>query len=107
MKLLAGAVTPDPGSEIWAYGHQVTISRPHDAAALGISIIYQELTLCPNLSVAENIYLGRELNRGGIANRSQMVADTRCVLSHLGPFTTDLAPVPSLSQPERQLGVLS
>src|SRR5258708_14656156 len=74
MKILAGAVTPDPGSEIWAYGHQVTISWPQDAAALGISIIYQELSLCPNLSVAENIYLVRELNRDVIANLSRIEA---------------------------------
>src|SRR5580692_4803917 len=103
MKILAGAVTPDPGSEIWAYGHQVTISRPQDAAALGISIIYQELSLCPNLSVAENIYLGRELNRGGIANRSQMVAETRGVLTRLGSSINALAAVSSLSLSERQL----
>ena len=65
MKILAGAVTPDSGSEIWAVGRRVTINRPQDAAALGISIIYQELSLCPNLSVAENIYLGRELSHAG------------------------------------------
>ena len=103
MKILAGAVTPDPGSEIWAYGRQVTISRPQDAAALGISIIYQELSLCPNLSVAENIFLGRELNRGGIANRSQMVAETRGVLTRLGSSINALAAVSSLSLSERQL----
>jgi ribose transport system ATP-binding protein len=103
MKILAGAVTPDPGSEIWAYGHQVTISRPQDAAALGISIIYQELSLCPNLSVAENIYLGRELNRGGVANRSQMVAETRGVLTRLGSSINAVAAVSSLSLSERQL----
>src|SRR6201993_5182018 len=41
MKILAGAVTPDTGSEIWAFGRRVSINRPQDAAALGISIIYQ------------------------------------------------------------------
>ena len=66
MKILAGAVAPDPGSEIWAFGRQVTIHRPQDAATLGISIIYQELSLSPNLSVAENIYLGRELSHAHI-----------------------------------------
>src|ERR1700730_9458378 len=41
MKILAGAVTPDSGSEIWAFGRRVTIRTPQDAAAIGISIIYQ------------------------------------------------------------------
>ena len=61
-------------SEIWAFGRQVTIRTPEDAAALGISIICQELSLSPNLSVAENIYLGRELSRGWIVDRSKMVS---------------------------------
>jgi ribose transport system ATP-binding protein len=103
MKILAGAVTPDTGSEIWAFGRRVSIHRPQDAAALGISIIYQELSLCPNLSVAENIYLGRELNHRGIANRAEMVAGARSVLARLGSSIKALAPVSSLSLSERQL----
>jgi ribose transport system ATP-binding protein len=103
MKILAGAVTPDTGSEIWAFGRRVTIHRPQDAAALGISIIYQELSLCPNLSVAENIYLGRELSHSGITKLSQMVAGTRSVLARLGSSIKALAPVSSLSLSERQL----
>ncbi len=50
MKILAGAVTPDPGSEIWAFGRQVTIRTPQDAAAIGLSIIYQELSALTYLS---------------------------------------------------------
>src|SRR5580704_696638 len=103
MKILAGAVTPDPGSEIWAFGRQVTIRTPQDAAAIGISIIYQELSLCPNLSVAENIYLGRELSVGGIVNRSQMIAGARSVLARLGSTINALGSVSSLSIAERQL----
>jgi ribose transport system ATP-binding protein len=103
MKILAGAVTPDTGSEIWAFGRRVSINRPQDAAAVGISIIYQELSLCPNLSVAENIYLGRELSHSGIADRAQMVAGARSVLARLGSSINALAPVSSLSLSERQL----
>ena len=103
MKILAGAVTPDTGSEIWAFGRRVTINRPQDAAALGISIIYQELSLCPNLSVAENIYLGRELSHRGIVNRAQTLAGARSVLARLGASIKALAPVSSLSLSERQL----
>jgi ribose transport system ATP-binding protein len=61
------------------------------------------ISLCPNLSVAENIYLGRELSVGGIVNRSQMVAGARSVLARLGSFINALAPVSSLSIAERQL----
>jgi ribose transport system ATP-binding protein len=103
MKILAGAVAPDPGSEIWAFGRQVTIHRPHDAATLGISIIYQELSLSPNLSVAENIFLGRELSRASIVNRSKMLAGARTVLNRLGSSINASCPVSSLSIAERQL----
>lgn len=103
MKILAGAVIPDPGSEIWAFGRQVTIRTPQDASAIGISIIYQELSLSSNLSVAENIYLGRELSRGWIVDRSKMVSGARKVLTRLGSSISASAPVSSLSIAERQL----
>src|ERR1700730_14189524 len=97
MKILAGAVIPDPGSEIWAFDRQVAIRTPQDAAALGISIIYQELSLSPNLSVAENIYLGRELSRGWMVDRKKMVSGARKVLTRLGSSINALAPLSSLS----------
>jgi ribose transport system ATP-binding protein len=103
MKILAGAVAPDPGSEIWAFGRQVTIHRPQDAAGLGISIIYQELSLSPNLSVAENIYLGRELSRVCLVNRSKMIVGARNVLNRLGSSINAASPVSTLSIAERQL----
>jgi len=60
MKILSGAYRPDPGGEIRIEGKPVRIDGPLGGRAAGISIIYQELSLAPNLSVAENIYLGRE-----------------------------------------------
>jgi len=65
MKILSGAYQADPGGEIRIAGQRVPTFDPATAKALGIAVIYQELSLCPNLSVAENIYLGRELRRGG------------------------------------------
>src|SRR5580765_1939441 len=56
MKILSGAYRPDPGSEIRIDGKPVQINGPLGGRAAGISIIYQELSLAPNLSVAENIY---------------------------------------------------
>ena len=61
MKILSGAYRPDPAGEIRIEGKPVRIEGPLGGRAAGISIIYQELSLAPNLSVAENIYLGREL----------------------------------------------
>src|ERR1700745_664349 len=104
MKILAGAVTPDTGSEIWAFGRRVTINLPQDAAALGISVLYQALSFVPHLTVAEDIYLGRELGRGGIVRRSQMIAGARSVLARLGASINALAPVSSLLVFARQFG---
>jgi ribose transport system ATP-binding protein len=59
MKILAGAYRPDEG-EIHVKGKPVAFSSPKDAQVNGISIIYQEFNLIPELNVAENIFLGRE-----------------------------------------------
>src|SRR5690606_24852679 len=58
MKILSGVYMPDSG-EILLGGEPIQIHNPHHAQELGISIIYQELNLMPNLSVMENIFVGR------------------------------------------------
>jgi ribose transport system ATP-binding protein len=64
MKILAGAIT-DYDGEIILSGRAVAFSGPRDAEDAGIRIIYQELNLVPQLTVADNIFLGRERVRGG------------------------------------------
>jgi len=59
MKILAGIYSPDAGT-IRVGGREVTITNPREAQALGISIIHQELNLMPHLTVAQNIFIGRE-----------------------------------------------
>lgn len=59
MKILAGAVTPDHG-EILIDGHPATYTDPMGARAAGIEMIYQDFALVPELTVAQNIFLGRE-----------------------------------------------
>ncbi|MEG0027800.1 MAG: sugar ABC transporter ATP-binding protein [Aurantimicrobium sp.] len=59
MKLLSGVYIPDSGS-FFLNGKQIEISGPRDAQELGISIIHQELNLMPDLTVAQNIFMGRE-----------------------------------------------
>jgi D-xylose transport system ATP-binding protein len=59
IKCVAGAHTPDSG-EIIFEGKEVSIHGPKDAAKLGIEVVYQDLALCDNLDVVQNMYLGRE-----------------------------------------------
>jgi ABC-type sugar transport system ATPase subunit len=83
IKILAGAQKPDEG-EIYINGEQVKISEPRDAQNLGVSVIYQELNLAEQVSVAENIFVGREFrNRLGLINYPIMYKRTREVLSSL------------------------
>ncbi|MDH7561000.1 MAG: sugar ABC transporter ATP-binding protein [bacterium] len=72
MKILSGALTPDAGTILLA-GHPTSFQNPRQAQEAGIGIIYQELTLVPELTVAQNIFLGREpLRRSGIVNKGRM-----------------------------------
>ncbi|CAJ1003329.1 MULTISPECIES: sugar ABC transporter ATP-binding protein [Bacillales] len=64
IKILAGVYHPDPGSRFFFDGKEVEIKKPLDATLQGISIIYQDLSLFPNLSVAENICMGRDAGKG-------------------------------------------
>jgi D-xylose transport system ATP-binding protein len=60
IKTIAGIHQPDSG-EFWFEGRNVTIHEPKDASALGIEVVYQDLALCDNLDIVQNMYLGREL----------------------------------------------
>jgi ABC-type sugar transport system ATPase subunit len=63
IKILAGVYTPDPGASFFFEGKEAEIKKPLDATMKGISIIYQDLSLFPNLTVAENIYIGRDSDK--------------------------------------------
>src|ERR1700761_6553155 len=65
MQIIAGVHQPDAGT-IEFHGETVKFSNPAEAQAKGIAIVYQELNLAPNLSIAENIFLGLEPRRGGV-----------------------------------------
>ena len=104
MKVLSGAYRADPGGQILIDGKPVAINGPHDAKACGIAIIYQELALAPNLTVAENIYLGAELTRPGLRiDRRSMQSACAPILARLGaPFTPGTL-VGNLSIAEQQM----
>jgi ribose transport system ATP-binding protein len=84
MSILSGVFLPDAG-EIVFDGRPVKFWKPHDAQQAGISTIYQELNLVPNLSVAENIFLGREPRSWlGFVDFKTMHSHARELLAMLG-----------------------
>jgi D-xylose transport system ATP-binding protein len=83
MKILGGAVGDHEG-EILIAGQPVAIASPRDAEALGIAVIYQELNLVPELSAAENIFLGREPRRfAGFIDGARMTRAAQAILDTL------------------------
>ncbi|WP_315786061.1 MULTISPECIES: sugar ABC transporter ATP-binding protein [unclassified Bradyrhizobium] len=103
MKILSGAYRPDPGGEIRIEGKVARIEGPMGGRNAGISIIYQELSLAPNLTVAENIYLGRELSQTGLLSRSAMREGVGPILQRLGADFSASTLVAELSMGQRQL----
>ncbi len=82
MKIIAGAERPT-GGRLLLDGEPVSFATPSEATAKGIGIIYQELDLCPNLSVAENIFLGHEAGKGALVDRKRQIEVARQILRRL------------------------
>lgn len=97
MNVLAGALRPDQGA-MEIEGRPYLPATPLDARDHGIALIHQELSLCPHLSVAENIMMGIEPSRAGWLNRKRLHARTREVL--------ETFPHPEI-RPETKVGELS
>ena len=103
MKILSGAQAKDAG-EILVDGSAATIDSPRAARDLGISIIYQELTLVPQLSAAANVFLGKEMTTPlGFLDSEGMKEKTRELLSRLGVKLNLDAPVGQLGIAEQQM----
>jgi ribose transport system ATP-binding protein len=83
IKVLAGVHQPDEGSIAWD-GETVSLGSPHAALKAGIATIYQELDLVPELTVAENIFLGHELSTAGFSQRIRANRTSRELLTRLG-----------------------
>jgi len=82
IKCVAGIYSIDDG-EVLFRGRPVKVHGPKDAAKLGIEVVYQDLALCDNLDVVQNMYLGREANRFEILTEPPMEAKTRETLATL------------------------
>ena len=103
VKTIAGLWEPDEGHILWQ-GQQTHIRSPKDAEALGITTIYQDLALCDNLDIVQNMFLGHELRRHRFLDEGAMEVTARQTLEDLS-VTTVLSVrqlVASLSGGQRQ-----
>ncbi len=103
IKCVAGIHAPDAGEVLWE-GRPVHIRTPRDSAALGIEVVYQDLALCDNLDVVQNMFLGRERLQGGLLNEDDMERAAAETLGSLRVATlrSTRQPVASLSGGQRQ-----
>jgi ABC-type sugar transport system ATPase subunit len=102
INVISGMLSPDAG-EIRLGGRAVAIESTEAAIREGIATVYQELSLLPNLTVAENIALGREARRHGLLDRKAMRAAAEAALTRMGLDISPDARVGDLSLAERQL----
>ncbi|MDX6664417.1 MAG: D-xylose transport system ATP-binding protein [Solirubrobacteraceae bacterium] len=103
IKAVSGAAPADQG-EFEFDGSAVNVRSPHDSAALGIAVVYQDLALCDNLDVVENLFLGREPVRRGVLDEMHMEKQSRTLLDSLAVRTlrSVRTEVGSLSGGQRQ-----
>ncbi len=103
VKSIVGVYGMDSG-EILFEGEPVTINTPKDAAALGIEVVYQDLALCDNLDIVQNMFLGREIVTAGLLDEPAMETSARKTLASLSVRTVTSArqSVSSLSGGQRQ-----
>ncbi|MFJ9770683.1 ATP-binding cassette domain-containing protein [Kitasatospora sp. NPDC101157] len=103
VKTIAGVHPIDEGTIEWE-GGEVSIARPHDAQALGIATVYQDLALCDNLDVVGNLFLGRELKSFGTLDEVAMEKRARELLDTLSIRIPSVRiPIAALSGGQRQV----
>ncbi len=102
IKILGGIYRAD-GGEIWIDDRLVNIESVQDAEKNGIAIIHQELVLVPHMSVAENIFLGKESGNYGFVNITKMKKQAQAILDELGMNIRADAIVKNLSIAEQQM----
>jgi ABC-type sugar transport system ATPase subunit len=103
IKCIAGIHSPDGGQIYWD-GKPVQLRTPRDSAALGIETVHQDLALCNNLDIVQNMFLGREKSRHRLLDEDDMEAAAQTTLSSLAVTTVRSIrqPVASLSGGQRQ-----
>jgi D-xylose transport system ATP-binding protein len=107
IKVIAGTDPADEGTIEWM-GRTVHLTRPHDAQALGIATVYQDLALCENLDVVGNLFLGHEIYHASVLDEVEMERRARELLDTLAIRIPSLRlPVASLSGGQRQTVAIS
>ncbi len=103
VKCIGGSYNIDSGDVLFE-GKQVHVHSPRDSAALGIEIVYQDLALCDNLDIVQNMFLGRERHKGVLLNEISMEKAARETLDSLSVRTVQSVRqrVASLSGGQRQ-----
>lgn len=103
IKVISGIHQADGGEFTWE-GRHVTVRGPRDTAALGIATVYQDLALCDNLDIVQNMFLGRETLSRGLLDEDAMENEARQTLADLSVTTVRSIrqPVGSLSGGQRQ-----
>jgi simple sugar transport system ATP-binding protein len=108
VKALTGNLDIDEG-EIFFDGEQVHFATPHEASAVGIEVVHQDLALAPHLDAAQNMFLGRELMRAGVAGRlgfmdnSTMRTKAAAAFTELGSAVRSVVvPVGTMSGGQKQ-----
>jgi ABC-type sugar transport system ATPase subunit len=103
IKTIAGLWPPDEGQILWE-GSPVRFRGPRDAEAMGITTIYQDLALCDNLDIVQNMFLGREPRRHLLLDEASMELAAKRTLQELAVTTVRSVrqPVASLSGGQRQ-----
>ena len=102
ISIVAGAVEPD-GGHIRFRGEPVELHSVHHARELGISAVFQEFSLVPQLTVEENLFLGAEMTRGGLLRKRELHARAEEILDELGFPLRPTQRVMYLSRAEQQM----
>jgi len=106
IKVITGVYKKDKGN-ILLQGKEIEPSSPHDAQALGISTVYQEVNLIPTLSVAENIYLGRQPKRWGIIDTRAAIQKAKQLLETYDLHIDVSQPLGSFSVAVQQIAAIA
>ena len=102
LKVLSGAHSADEGS-IELFGEPVAFATPHDAQRAGIVTIYQEFTLAPDMTIAENVFIGREPGSRLFISWRRLAEETKAIADRIGLKRDPMTPVRDLSVAEQQL----
>src|ERR1700744_3014099 len=102
LKILPGAHGADAG-EIDLFGKPAAFATPHDAQRAGIVTIYQEFTLAPDMTIAENVFIGREPGSKLFVSWRRMAQETKAIAERIGLKRNPMTSVRDLSVAEQQL----